>query len=310
MEENKNIEPEDQSADVPEVINAPGETAMPVTEESLSTLNPQVSTEQNMEVHHHPHAGKKNFKEYFLEFVMIFLAVTLGFIAENLREHISENSQANELAKSLYEEVYADSITMQHKLDLRAQKKAEMEYFRKYVMDSDLVHVSGRFYPSVFWTFVVSSAIQFVPNDGILEQMKNSGSLRLFKNVKLQTAISRMNVATQNVRNRNSQEDAFIEDFSRPFMQKFYDFDWEDELTQSGTRSGLQGVLDEPTFRGTRLPQIRNLKEFDRRDAEALATHFMLLMEVTILLDYNPYIKANHELLQELRNEYHLEKEN
>lgn len=39
-----------------------------------------------MEVHHHPHVEKKNFKEYFLEFLMIFLAVTLGFFAESLRE--------------------------------------------------------------------------------------------------------------------------------------------------------------------------------------------------------------------------------
>jgi hypothetical protein len=33
-----------------------------------------------MEVHHHPKAEKKNFKEYFFEFIMIFLAVTLGFL--------------------------------------------------------------------------------------------------------------------------------------------------------------------------------------------------------------------------------------
>ena len=41
-----------------------------------------------MEVHHHPHVEKKNFKEYFFEFVMIFLAVTMGFFAESLREHL------------------------------------------------------------------------------------------------------------------------------------------------------------------------------------------------------------------------------
>ena len=33
-----------------------------------------------MEVHHHPHPGKKKFKEYFFEFLMLFLAVTLGFL--------------------------------------------------------------------------------------------------------------------------------------------------------------------------------------------------------------------------------------
>ncbi|MFX9061656.1 hypothetical protein ABTN34_17710 [Acinetobacter baumannii] len=44
-----------------------------------------------MEVHHHPHAGKKSFKEYILEGIMIFIAVSMGFIAENIREHITDN---------------------------------------------------------------------------------------------------------------------------------------------------------------------------------------------------------------------------
>jgi hypothetical protein len=46
-----------------------------------------------MEVHHHLHVEKKNFKEYFLEFLMIFLAVTLGFFAENIREGISNHNK-------------------------------------------------------------------------------------------------------------------------------------------------------------------------------------------------------------------------
>jgi hypothetical protein len=54
-----------------------------------------------MEVHHHPHVEKKNFKEYFLEFIMIFLAVTLGFIAENIREHITEKNRGYEYIESL-----------------------------------------------------------------------------------------------------------------------------------------------------------------------------------------------------------------
>ncbi len=36
-----------------------------------------------MEVHHHLHVERENFKEYFLEFLMIFLVVTLGFFAES-----------------------------------------------------------------------------------------------------------------------------------------------------------------------------------------------------------------------------------
>ncbi|MGN6196319.1 MAG: hypothetical protein ACTHOB_15370 [Ginsengibacter sp.] len=49
-----------------------------------------------MEVHHHPHVEKKNFKEYFFEFIMIFLAIrsekliraNMAFIGENMREQL------------------------------------------------------------------------------------------------------------------------------------------------------------------------------------------------------------------------------
>ncbi|HLX93167.1 MAG TPA: hypothetical protein VKR32_15895 [Puia sp.] len=260
-----------------------------------------------MEVHHpHLHGEKKKIREYCLDFLMLFLAVTLGFFAEQIRENISENSQAKELAKSLYQETFSDSINMQKRLSIRQEKERQTNYFRKYVTDSDLVNLSGRFYPSFFWTCVVSSAIQFIPNDGILTQLRNSGSLRYFKNIDVQNAISRMNVATLNVRNRNNQEDAFVEDFARPFMQKYYDFDWEDDLTQHGKKSGLQGISESPTFHGAQMPFIRNVKEFDRSNAEALATHNLLLIRVTVLLDYNPYIEANHQLLEALRHAYDL----
>ena len=63
-----------------------------------------------MEVHHHPHVAKKNFKEYFLEFLMIFLAVTLGFIAENIRESFTEHRQQKEYIVSFYEDLKTDTI--------------------------------------------------------------------------------------------------------------------------------------------------------------------------------------------------------
>jgi hypothetical protein len=149
-----------------------------------------------MEVHHNPeiHHKRKQFKEYFLEFLMIFLAVTLGFFAEQISEDVSENSQAKELAKSLHQDVLSDSLNMQYRISLRREKEKQMNYFREYVMGSDLINLSSRFYPSFFWTCVVSSAIQFIPNDGILNQLRNSESLRYFKNIELQNAISRLNV--------------------------------------------------------------------------------------------------------------------
>ncbi len=61
-----------------------------------------------MEVHHHPHVEKKNFKEYFLEFLMIFLAVTMGFIAENIRESFSDRENEKVYMESLVQDVKDD----------------------------------------------------------------------------------------------------------------------------------------------------------------------------------------------------------
>src|SRR6478672_2821431 len=65
-----------------------------------------------MEVHHHPHVEKKNFKEYFLEFLMIFLAVTLGFIAENIRETNADRGRETEFMKSMVEDLKSDTANI------------------------------------------------------------------------------------------------------------------------------------------------------------------------------------------------------
>ncbi len=300
-EEENDSDPDSYRDDIPN----PEIKTLQTAPDSYQDSKQQIET---MEIHHHPdlHHATKPWKEYFLEFLMIFLAVTMGFFAETIRENVSENGKATELAKSLYQEVYADSVNMQYRLSLRMEKEHQMNYFRKYMKDSSLVHLSDKFYPSFFWTFAVSSVIQFTPNNGILDQLRNSGSLRYFKGIELQNSISRINVVILNLRNRNSQEDAFVENFSRPFMQKYYDFDWEDELTQYGKVSGLKAILQNPVFHTARLPQIRNINNFNRGDAEALATHYMLLIRITKLLFYDPYIQANHQLLQILRRQYNL----
>jgi CDP-glycerol glycerophosphotransferase (TagB/SpsB family) len=62
-----------------------------------------------MEVHHHPHVEKKNFKEYFLEFLMIFLAVTMGFFAEQMRESVADHNREKEFMKSMLEDLKTDT---------------------------------------------------------------------------------------------------------------------------------------------------------------------------------------------------------
>jgi hypothetical protein len=312
--------PKDGKSESPEVVKK-SEVGSPKSEEEgnsaigipkseineLPTANSKLPTE-TMEVHHHPRIEKKGFKEYSMEGLMIFLAVTMGFFAENIRENISENGNAHELAKSLYQEVYADSVTMQYKIKVRQIKEAQTAYFKKYVRDSSMVHLSDKFYPSFFWAYSITSAQVFEPNDGIINQLRNSGALRYFKSIELQNAISQIDEAILNIRNRNTDEKTFVESFTRPFLLKYYDFDWEDEYKEHGKRLNMIVRL-KTNFHPATPPYIRNIRDFKKDDAYALATNYLQMLTVTRQVFYDPYIEANHRLLQVLRKEYRIENE-
>ena len=146
-------------------------------------INPSQETE-NMEVHHHSHHehNKKNWKTYFWDFLMLFLAITLSFFVENQREHYIESLRAGEFSKSLIQDLRYDIEAIQ------TQEKSASMYIA--IADSMLnlsqARLEGRtasqfsFYARfMYWTTPI------VWNRATFEQIKNSGSLRYFKNQQL-----------------------------------------------------------------------------------------------------------------------------
>lgn len=133
-----------------------------------------------MEVHQHAHhGGKKNWKSYFWEFLMLFLAVTLGFLVENQREHYVEGVRAKEFSKTLVKDLQNDTTAV------HVQKKSAETYIA--MADSLLALSQARlegfnasrfsFYTRfMYWTSPITW------NRATFEQIKNSGSLRYFKN--------------------------------------------------------------------------------------------------------------------------------
>lgn len=135
-----------------------------------------------MEVHAHSHTARKKWTHYFWEFIMLFLAVFCGFMAENIREHKIEQHRAKDFAVSLVQDLQNDTAAI----------NLEIKSARLYitVVDSLLefskVPLEGRnasafsFYTRfVYWTVPVSWS------RNTFEQIKNSGSLRYFKNGQL-----------------------------------------------------------------------------------------------------------------------------
>jgi hypothetical protein len=236
---------------------------------------------------------------------MLFLAVFAGFLAENQREHYVENQRAKALAKNLYKEIYADSIAVQQKVALRNTKENECNYFINYVRDSSLTNLSDHFYPAFTWAFLQSATLVFEPNDGILNQLRNSGELRYFKSSELQATIGKLSVSITNLRSRNEKEYSYIEFYLRPFSIKHYDFKWYEELTQNG-----RVLLLDALSQKIQIPvagKIMNADKFSRQEAENIASYYLLMLRGTRQTQYLPYTVINHELLEILRKEYHLE---
>lgn len=136
-----------------------------------------------MEVHQHAHhEGKKNWRSYFWEFLMLFMAVTLGFFVENQREHYNERLRAKEFSKTLVKDLQGDTAA------IHAQKKSAEIYIA--IADSLLalskIKLEGRVASQFsFYTRFVYWTVPITWNRATFEQIKNSGSLRYFKNYQL-----------------------------------------------------------------------------------------------------------------------------
>jgi hypothetical protein len=314
MEENKNTEPEQLAENIPEEILSPVENILPAeetvsTEEQNPTLNPPT---EEMEVHHHTHAdhGKKNWKAYFWEFLMLFLAVFCGFLAEYKLEHVIEHQREKEFAKALYAELLDDSTVAANKLLSRLEKEKDMDYVSGFFKDSSLTSLPKKFYPAYTTSFYLINTYTFEPKDGILSQLKNSGSLRYFKSIALQKLIGDISVNINTVRTRNEQEYQYFASPIKPFMLKYYDWSWIDSLRKADTTANVLDVINNYRQSNQNIEsKILNIASLDRGEASNMILFYKQMLVSTRTLQMKNYIQTNHKILKVLRENYSLENE-
>jgi hypothetical protein len=272
----------------------------------LFQRNSLEQTEQ-MEVHHHPdlHHEKKAWKEYFLEFLMIFLAVTMGFFAESLREHITEKNNATELARSFYNELKRDSATIQTIQMHRLRRDSSLRYLRKYFRDSSIANCSKKFSVNFMYGLEVFSPYVFEPKDGILNQLKNSGSLRYFKSIELQKLTGDLSGAITNIRTRNEYESNYLDLHLLPFLVKHNDMDFFDKVC-SRYNFYLFTTAEQYEKSKEAFPfHFNKPKEFDKVESMNMLGSYQMICWGSSVRQYADYQKLNVQLIKELRKEYH-----
>jgi len=263
-----------------------------------------------METHAHDlhKAPGHGWKHYFFEFFMLFLAVFCGFLAENWREHLAEKERATDLAHSFYDELKKDSATIQTIQMRRLRRDSALTYMRKYFRDSSVTNCSKAFGINFTYTFEIFSPYLFEPKDAILEQLKNSGSLRYFKSMELQKLTGDLSVAISNIRTRNGYEWEYMNANLNPYLIKHNDMDFFDKINYSHYKMYFLDALIQYENSKDVFPfRFNKPEEFDKTESVNMLGSYQMICYGASVRQYADYQKLNTQLLQELRKVYHIE---
>ena len=178
-----------------EVIPAEETSAVETKQPSdlnLKPLNP------DMEVHHHTHPahGKKTWKEYFWEFLMLFLAVFCGFLAEYQLEHTIERHREKEYIISILEDIKSDLSQADNRLKEYTTLMLVQDSLMTELSNTEIISNSNRAY--YLWRNNYGFN-DFIYNDRTIQQLKNSGALRMIKKKEVPGRIMKYDQAVRNV---------------------------------------------------------------------------------------------------------------
>lgn len=166
----------------------------------------------------HLASGKKIW-HYLFQFLMLFLAVFCGFMAENWRVQLSEHQREKEFIRSIVEDIKSD--TLQSNLTLMQLKRINAGFDSVLILLSspEIVENSNEAYR--IWTKNLSLEA-FVSNDRTIQQLKNSGELRLIRN---KTVSDRIMKYDQTVKNYYQQSNFMYNALSdQHIYRQFFDF--------------------------------------------------------------------------------------
>ncbi len=179
-----------------------------------------------MEVHHHSHMPKKKWKHFFWEFFMLFLAVTLGFFVENWREKRIEHHDEKDLMRSLLLDLNADC----HKMDSLIQKR-----MTRHIHCDSLINLLGNTEKGVLQYYYgrnASRRIHFRPQEGTLQQLRNSGGFGLVHDADVLNGINAYELDLKNNQENIEVEEKELTEFTA-IAAKVFDVNVFQEMTRN-----------------------------------------------------------------------------
>ena len=245
-----------------------------------------------MEVHHHPHQGKKKWTDYFWEFFMLFLAVFCGFLAENEREKLVEHHKEKQYMESLIEDLETDTTELRRAI---AKADSVAMYADSVLMFLASYKVSNSIPIRLSTIAGLAGQRQVLINtDRTASQLKNSGSMRLIRNKKVNNFILKY---WKQIDETNISLDRYLEyrNSSRELLFKLWIIPDVYQSSQSIKRDSLQElkVIDQDPKKWDEFANLTAISGNISRNAHSRNLHQQLIIA--------------RELIELINREYHLD---
>ncbi|HET9745609.1 MAG TPA: hypothetical protein VFP97_07850 [Chitinophagaceae bacterium] len=254
-----------------------------------------------MEVHHHTHTsdpglhrGRKKWTHYFWEFLMLFLAVFCGFLAEYTLEHKIEKDRERQFIKSLVDDIKADIAQLNLIIQRRDEKVERLDSLIYLINLPDFAdHGNSIYFNAIFTGRLID--IRFTANNGTLQQLKNSGGLRLIRNRAVVDSIAHYDVSVRNLEILGEQEASAAQDFRASAKRIF------NSLV-------LDKMLDENNL-ATRPPGKPALLDFSRQELQDLnfSVYTIKIIVKGMRRDSRKLLQQANNLLETINKAYHLD---
>jgi len=156
-----------------------------------------------MEVHAHTHTARKKFTHYLWEFLMLFLAVFCGFLAENQREHMVEHKREKQYMQNLLQDLKRDSTALALEIRLRILRSMRADSLIMELDSADKIINTANIYLHAYY---LTPLRIFGYSNVTIEQLKNSGSMRLIRKKGVADRVTSYDIAVQQYKTREEEE--------------------------------------------------------------------------------------------------------
>ena len=244
-----------------------------------------------MDVHTHTHTPRKKWTHYFWEFLMLFLAVFCGFLAEYKLEHTIEHQREKRYIQSLVEDLKADTTNINRLITTNAGWIKGMDSLTKIIWTTTITKTQAKRLYDLKFTYT-GAFRRVLFSRSTLTQLKNSGNMRLIKNMSVADSIVKYDLAIEFIDKYADHVSDFVADNYKAEYEVFSDEFWAAFVSGEG--------YDQQDF---------DLMTYDPKILRMYAnriTHQSASMNAYITLGLPSLKQKAINLLSILKKEYHL----